>query len=172
MDIKEWMPEFSVSAEDDKELMIYFVKTKYIEDIIENKKWMVLGRKGTGKTAIYEYFSSNNFKSDINIVVPLNFKDYPWPIHRLYKETMEGELNAYFKSWNYLFVTQALTALISHKESKGSLNKELVNAKKLILEIYGKPNPSIIETIKSKLGRVDKLALPSLEIGELAISTG
>ena len=119
MDIKEWMPEFSVSAEDDKELMIYFVKTKYIEDIIENKKWMVLGRKGTGKTAIYEYFSSNNFKSDINIVVPLNFKDYPWPIHRLYKETMEGELNAYFKSWNYLFVTQALTALISHKESKG-----------------------------------------------------
>jgi hypothetical protein len=56
MDIKDWLPEFKVSAESDADLLQYFLKTRYVEEVLSGTKWLVLGRKGTGKTAIYEYF--------------------------------------------------------------------------------------------------------------------
>jgi len=172
MDIKEWLPEFSVSSEEDKDLMRYFVKTKQISEILNQNKWMVLGRKGTGKTAIFEYFNSKQFAASNRLTVPLNFKDYPWPIHRLYKESMEGELNAYYKSWNYIIVTQALSNLISLIEKTSSLPEDLKNCKKIINSIYGKPNPTIIDTIKSKIGSLVSLSLPELNAGELSASLG
>jgi hypothetical protein len=86
MNIKEWLPEFKVSSESDDELIQYFFKTRHIDELLTSSKWLVLGRKGTGKTAIYEYFKKTD-SSNINgfNVIPLNFKDYPWPLHRMYK---------------------------------------------------------------------------------------
>lgn len=172
--IKEWLPEFPVSSEDDVDLMNYFLNTPQIRELIETQKWMVLGRKGTGKTAIYRYFQSTKYLNNgKKITIGLNFKDYPWPIHKLYKETMEGEINAYFKSWTYLITIQSLTKLIAHFENKKiELPKELLNAKKLIEKIYGNPIPSVIEVIKGKLFRIDKLSLPSVDVGDINLSAG
>jgi SpoVK/Ycf46/Vps4 family AAA+-type ATPase len=50
--IKDWLPEFEVSAETDTELQEYFLQTPELEKIINSKYWLLLGRKGTGKTAI------------------------------------------------------------------------------------------------------------------------
>ncbi len=112
-DIKEWLPEFEVSAETDTELQEYFVHTPELGKIINSKYWLLLGRKGTGKTAIYKYLEkSKPSQINNNIVVPLNFKDYPWPAHRLYKESISGELSAYQKSWRFLFFVKLISGLI------------------------------------------------------------
>ena len=118
-DIKNWLPEFSVSAETDTELQDYFFDTPEVQKIVNSKNWLLLGRKGTGKTAIYKYLEQVK-PSDINDyhVISLNFKDYPWPAHKLYKEALSGELSAYQKSWRYLFFVKLLSKLIEIKESK------------------------------------------------------
>lgn len=174
MSIKQWLPEFPISSEDDVDLMNYFLNTPQIRELIETPKWMVLGRKGTGKTAIYKYFQSPEYLNNgKRITIGLNFKDYPWPIHKLYKDTMEGEINAYFRSWTYLITIQSLTKLIAHFEKNGiELQKDLLNAKKQIEKIYGNPFPSVIEVIKGKLFRLNKLSLPSIEAGEINLSAG
>lgn len=119
MNIKEWFPEFKVSAEADTDLHTYFVKTDHVKAIFSGAKWLVLGRKETGKTAIYEYSKVSKPEAiGVTCTVPLSFKEYPWPVHRLYKETMEGELVAYQKSWHYLFVVQALSQLIKVREQR------------------------------------------------------
>ena len=174
MDIRDWLPEFKVSAESDAELQHYFLKTRYVEDVSSGTKWLVLGRKGTGKTAIYEYFKKS---SPVTLEgahpLSLNFKDYPWPIHKLYKESMEGELTAYQKSWHYLLIVQSLAEIIRITESSGEkLSKDLANTKKYLSQIYGNPFPSIIEIIKSKIARLDGLSLPTLEAGEACLKTG
>ena len=64
-DITTWFPEFKVSAESDRELMRYFVKTPLLGRILTEDRWMVIGRKGTGKTAIYEYLRQA-VPSDLN----------------------------------------------------------------------------------------------------------
>jgi hypothetical protein len=172
-DIKTWLPEFKASAEADFELLRYFIKTPYLFQIIEGR-WLVLGRKGTGKTSIFEFLRQYPpiFNSH-TATVALNFKDYPWPVHKLYKEDMEGELTAYQKSWHFLFATQALAQLIRiYDESSTPLNSELKGAKKVMQNIFGSPFPSLVEAVKSKLFRISEFSLPNAEIGEFSGSLG
>lgn len=173
-DIKDWLPEFEVSAETDTELQEYFLLTPELEKIINSKYWLLLGRKGTGKTAIYKYLEKSiPSKINNNIVVSLNFKDYPWPAHKLYKESIAGELSAYQKSWRFLFFVKLISRLIEIKESNSeSLSKELKWAKKYIEKVFGNPDPSIMEVLFSKLARIKKLAGPGMDLDETSFNVG
>lgn len=174
MDIKEWFPEFQVSAETDTELQSYFFKLPQIQKIFDTKSWLVLGRKGVGKTAIYEYLKSTT-PADANgyNVICLNFSDYPWPAHQLYKEALAGELSAYQKSWRYLFFTKALSRLIDIKrERKEKLSQELKWAGEYINKICGSPDPSLKEIIMSRISRVNKIAGPGVALDDLELSGG
>lgn len=173
MSISELLPEFPVSAEEDKDLMNYFINLPYIQDLVSTNKWMVLGRKGTGKTAIYEYFRSPKIVNNNVFSININFKDYPWPIHKLYKESMEGESSAYSRSWKYLIYSKLVADLVSRYDADGlKIDKNLGNARKLLTQIYGRPNPTVSELIRNKLTRVQALTLPVLQSGNVNISGG
>jgi hypothetical protein len=174
MDIKEWFPEFQVSAETDVDLQSYFFKLPEVKQITTSRSWLVLGRKGMGKTAIYEYLK-NADATDLDgyHTICINFSDYPWPAHQLYKESLAGELSAYQKSWRYLFFVKALSKLIEIKEANNeSLNKDLKWAKKYIEKIYGNPDPSLTEVIFSKIGRLSSIGGPSVEGDDLSFEVG
>lgn len=173
-DIKNWLPEFEVSAETDSELQEYFLQTAELKKILERKYWLVLGRKGTGKTAIFKYLESSKPEDlNDNHVISLNFKDYPWPAHRLYKETLAGELSAYQKSWRFLFFVKLLSKLIEIKESNSeSLSKELKWAKKYIDKIFGNPDPTLMEVLFSKLARIKKLKGPGADFEDVDFNVG
>jgi len=174
MDIKEWFPEFQISAETDVELQNYFFKLPEIKEITNSRSWLVLGRKGMGKTAIYEYLRQAA-ESDLDgyNTICINFSDYPWPAHQLYKESLAGELSAYQKSWRYLFFVKGLSKLIEIKEQQGeALNKELKWAKKYIEKIYGNPDPSLTEVIFSRIGRLSSIGGPGVEIDDFSIDVG
>lgn len=174
MDIKEWFPEFQVSAETDTDLQSYFFKLPEVQEITESKSWLVLGRKGMGKTAIYEHLKQSDIgKLNGFNTVCINFSDYPWPAHQLYKESLAGELSAYQKSWRYLFFVKALSKLIEIKTIKEEkLSKELKWAETYINKIYGNPNPSLTEVIFSKIGRLSSIGGPELEIEDFSVDVG
>ena len=167
-DITEWMPEFMVSAESDRDLMRYFVKTPLIKSVVRSGRWMVIGRKGTGKTALYEYLKQAP-KAEIDgfNTIALNFKDYPWPIQKLYREAMESEISSYQRSWRYIIVVKALARLIESR--KDNLNADLKSAKKLIESLYGSPNPGLIEIVKAKVLGLKSFNLPEIEAVGLSL---
>jgi len=174
MDIKEWFPEFQVSAETDTELQSYFFQLPEIRQITNSRSWLVLGRKGMGKTAIYEYLKASS-QDALNgfITICVNFSDYPWPAHQLYKESLAGELSAYQKSWKYLFYVKAISKLIEIKEQNNEkLNKELKWAKSYIEKIYGNPDPNLTEVIFSKIARIDKIGGPGVDIEDMSFDIG
>lgn len=174
MDVKNWFPEFQVSAETDIDLQKYFFKLPEVKEITDSRSWLVLGRKGMGKTAIYEHLKQAE-TSDLNNfnTICINFSDYPWPAHQLYKETLAGELSAYQKSWRYLFFVKALSKLIEIKEGQGEgLNKELKWAKEYIEKIYGNPDPSLREVIFSKVARLASIGGPGIEAGDFSFDVG
>ncbi len=174
MDIKEWFPEFQVSAETDVDLQNYFFKLPEIQEITNSRSWLVLGRKGMGKTAIYEHLRQAEATdlNDFNTIC-INFSDYPWPAHQLYKESLAGELSAYQKSWRYLFFVKALSRLIEIREKDGdSLNKEMEWAKNYIEKVYGNPDPSLREVIFSKIGRLASIGGPRLEVDDFSVDVG
>ena len=45
MDIRDWLPEFQVSAETDRDLQTYFFKLPAIKDIIESRACWFLEEK-------------------------------------------------------------------------------------------------------------------------------
>ncbi|MCK9372081.1 MAG: hypothetical protein M0P91_02700 [Sulfuricurvum sp.] len=174
MDIKDWFPEFQISAETDTDLQSYFFQLPEVNQITNSRSWLVLGRKGMGKTAIYEYLK-NSGASALNgyHTICINFSDYPWPAHQLYKESLAGELSAYQKSWKYLFLVKALSKLIEIKESNNeTLNKELKWAKNYIEKIYGNPDPSLAEVIFSKIGRISKIGGPGIDSDDISFDIG
>ena len=173
-DVKNWFPEFQVSAETDEELGEYFFTVPEINQLINSKSWLVLGRKGIGKTAIFKHLEAAE-KNDLKgySVISLNFKDYPWPIHKLYKESLSGELSAYQKSWKYLFFVKALSKLIEQQGvDKKKLSNDLKWAKNYIEKIYGRPDPTILEVLRSKIVRIDKISAPSTGIAGIPFSGG
>ena len=174
MDIKDWFPEFQVSAETDTELQSYFFQLPEVRQITDSRSWLVLGRKGMGKTAIYEHLkvsppqALNGFET-----ICVNFRDYPWPAHQLYKDSLAGELSAYQKSWRYLFFVKAISKLIEIKEDGGEkLNKEMKWAKGYIEKVYGNPDPSLTEVIFSKIARVKKVGGPGVDVEDLSFDLG
>tara|TARA_B110000211_G_C14066833_1_gene548059 strand:+ start:966 stop:2450 length:1485 start_codon:yes stop_codon:yes gene_type:complete len=174
MDIKEWFPEFQVSAESDVDLQNYFFKLPEIQEITNSRSWLLLGRKGMGKTAIYEYLKKAKTE-ELNgyNTICINFSDYPWPAHQLYKESLAGELSAYQKSWRYLFFVKALSKLVEIKELNGEgLNKELKWAKNYIEKIYGNPDPSLTEVIFSKICRLSSIGGPGIEVDDFSLDVG
>ncbi|MER0202941.1 MAG: hypothetical protein DU480_03595 [Nitrosomonas sp.] len=174
MDIKEWFPEFQVSAETDTDLQSYFFKLPEIKKITNSRSWLVLGRKGMGKTAIYEYLKqSSNYVLNDYFTICINFGDYPWPAHQLYKESIAGELSAYQKSWRYLFFVKGLSRLIEIKKAKGEkLNKELRWAEIYINKIYGNPDPTLTEIIFSKISQLSSIKGPNVELDDFSIESG
>lgn len=174
MDIKEWFPEFQVSAETDVDLQNYFFKLPEVKEITSSRSWLVLGRKGMGKTAIYEYLKQAKISELNNYnTICINFSDYPWPAHQLYKESLAGELSAYQKSWRYLFFVKSLSKLIEIKvKNQEVLNKELKWAKKYIEKVYGSPDPSLTEVIISKIGRISSIGGPGIEVDDFSIDVG
>lgn len=172
-DITDWMPEFKVSAESDRDLMRYFVKTPLLNRVLKDGRWMVIGRKGTGKTALYEYLRQAP-PSDLagHRSIALSFKDYPWPIQRLYREAMESEISSYQRSWKYLIIVRCLGGLIEATESKGKLHAELAEAKAVLEKFFGNPNPGLLEIVKSKLFRIKSLSLPGAELDDASLTLG
>jgi hypothetical protein len=172
-DITEWMPEFKVSAESDRDLMRYFVKTPLLNRVIREGRWMVIGRKGTGKTALYEFLRQ---ASPVDLAgyhaIALSFKDYPWPIQRLYREGMESEISSYQRSWKYLIVVRCLAGLIETTGAKGRLPKDLEEAKGVLQKFFGNPNPGLLDIVKSKLFRLKAFSLPGAELDDVSLTLG
>lgn len=174
VDIVDWLPEFKVSAESDNDLMGYFVKTPLIAKLLTGGKWMAIGRKGTGKTALFEFLRQaspkeiSGYKS-----IPLNFENYPWPVHKLYHESMESEISAYQRSWKYIIIVKAISGLIEDFENRGvKLTRSLKEAKNIIEKIFGSPNPSLGETLKSKVLGLKSLSLPGVDIDSASFTMG
>ena len=55
-----------LDAESDRSILNYFVQTGSVEEIKEGK-YLVLGRKGSGKTAIFKYLEKEEHTKD-NVV--------------------------------------------------------------------------------------------------------
>jgi len=114
MNLLELIENFgAIDAENDERLIEYFYHTKIIDELLDYKKSIIIGRKGSGKTAIYKYIL--NIKKEI--CSPLLFKDYPWKTHDRYKNNIVSERESYVNSWTFFFYIEIFKKLIELKKS-------------------------------------------------------
>jgi len=94
-EIENWKLEAKLEDSDR-----YFYHTRVVARILKGQKLYVVGRKGTGKTAISEYF--NNLKEKNYFAQKLTFKNFPF--NKLYELQDNGftRPNQYITLWKYV----------------------------------------------------------------------
>jgi hypothetical protein len=166
--IAEWINFGQVSAERDENLSKYFFDNGVLQSVIGNRhQFLVLGRKGAGKTAVFQHLSDNpdKYLSTSDSSVNLSLQNYSWNVHGLLATEGKAYSLAYIHSWKYIVYLFAVRKLIE----AGVKTKKLDAARKIIQRVYTSPTPGLGEVIGRKFLQLSKLRLPG---GKLGIDDG
>ncbi|WP_323029109.1 P-loop ATPase, Sll1717 family [Castellaniella defragrans] len=165
MSILEWISFGKVSAERDDLLSNYFFDNGVLNSVIQSpSSFLVLGRKGAGKTAVFRYFNenSNQFIEDKDIHIPLSFEDYNWNIHSLLTNEKKAESMLYKQSWRLIILIEAIKAYKAWFDQEGKhIPKRIASATKLLEKLFDSPVPSIYQIVGQKLLSISGIKLPN-----------
>jgi len=100
----------AVAAEDDDVLLDYFLSTQQVSSVEDGSAFLILGRKGSGKTAIVRHFSEGS--STDSISKALSLRSYPWNTHASRKDLGASDIESYVASWRYLIAVEIATRAV------------------------------------------------------------
>jgi len=159
-----------VAAEDDA-VLDYFLATDAVAQIEKKQAFLVLGRKGSGKTAIVRHFTEGHSKSRSK---PLNLRGYPWKVHAQRVDRGASEVEAYVSSWRYLIALEFASMVLHDTERPRYEKVEALTS--FFNENYGGINPSLSDILRPKRLRISKYSLqPSIfgnAIGGIELDRG
>lgn len=110
-----------------------------------HERFVIVGRKGSGKTAIYKrLIKQRQFNT---FTYGHTFDDYPWPYHNAQAQAGVPEERRFLNSWRYL-ILMALSKLVLndqsqpwHEDAVDSLN--LVES--FVVDSYGSRDPDLTQ---------------------------
>lgn len=126
-----------VEAEADS-VLDYFVEMNIAHNIEESDSFMVIGRKGTGKTALFRFFTE---KKHENCSSALNLSGYPWKVHEGFKDKGVEDVESYVASWKYLIAIELSKNILNQSEDYHL--KEVMELDRFFKDNYGSINPTI-----------------------------
>lgn len=140
------IPSFGkVEAEGDAVLLDYFVAMNITNNIDRNDTFMVLGRKGSGKTALFRYFTEEKHK---NFSTALNLNGYPWKLHEKILDEGVEHVESYVASWKY-FIAIEMAKLVIKLSDRYQMT-EVLELNKFLNKNYGTNSPSIRDIFAPK----------------------
>lgn len=103
-----------IDAESELQLADFFIRTDAYMRIEDVEHIVVLGRKGTGKTAIYKALMQRAARFRNTHAVGLQFRNYPWQAHSEFEDANAAPVERYIESWQFLILVElAKLALLS-----------------------------------------------------------
>jgi len=133
-------------ADQDALLIEAFEDHSAFESLKNHKRFCILGRKGSGKTAIFKKMLSHSKWN--KFAFGHTFSDYPWHFHEKQKSIGVPEEQCYVQSWLYLcFIT--LAKLLLNKDSSQPWSEtavdHLARVERFILDSYGTLDPDVTQ---------------------------
>ncbi len=151
-----------VAAEDDA-VLEYFLNTDATSSIASGKTLMVLGRKGTGKTALVRYLTENRETSRA-----LNLRSYPWNVHAKRIDRGASNIEAYVSSWRYFLAVQLASLALSQKNAWDSFEAKPLSA--FLNQNYGAENPAISDVLRPPKLNLKKISFAPSYLGVTLLS--
>lgn len=164
MSILNWIDFGKVSAERDDLLSQYFFDNGVLKAVCDSPtSFLVLGRKGAGKTAIFRHLTENprEFLGADDLLVPLSFEDYNWNIHALLTNENKAQSLLYKQSWRFVILVESLKAVAAWFSRTGKQPpKQIATATKLLERLFDSPVPTIYQIVGRKLLALSGFKLP------------
>jgi hypothetical protein len=143
------------------------------------KKFLILGRKGSGKTAIYKQLIGKY--SNEHFSFGYSFNDYPWQHHDLQAKVGVPEELRYVPSWQYL-ILMGLSKILLNMDQSQPWSDESFNSietiERFVVDSYGSRDPDMTQLFspevelrfKGELNfKVLKFATEGVKVRELPI---
>jgi energy-coupling factor transporter ATP-binding protein EcfA2 len=125
-----------IAAEDDSVLLEYFLSTDAVRQIETGKYILVIGRKGSGKTALVRHFTETGKRSHGK---PLSLRSYPWTAHENLVDKGASTTEAYVASWK-LLISIRLASMVCNLGQ--NLYTDSISAlEKFLVKNYGSIDP-------------------------------
>lgn len=144
-----------VDAESEDKLAEYFVDTGVLSRLKNGRKQYVIGRKGSGKTAL---FSLANQEKLGHHVIRIDFADYAWESHKQIQEGGLSPESAFVASWKFTFLMAACRYW-----AKDAPKKVKKKAQEYYKRIYRDEEPGVLEFLIDRFRRVRRVDLPGVE---------
>jgi hypothetical protein len=108
------IPEFGrIDAESEAQLGAFFVRTDAYARIENQEHIIVVGRKGTGKTAIYKTLLERPENYSNFFATGLQFRDYPWGMHQEVQDSAAAPVERYSASWKFLILVELAKLILT-----------------------------------------------------------
>jgi len=151
IDLRKLASFGDVAAEDDS-VLEYFLSTNAVKQIQQDEAFLVLGRKGSGKTAIVRFFTESPQQGFSRA---LNLRGYPWNVHASRVDCGASDAEAYVASWRYLIAVEMASLALRHAPASSHSQAKSIN--KFFADNYGGAEPGLKDILrppKLKLGRL------------------
>lgn len=157
----------SLAAESDDELFNYFVVTPIAETIVLRDIGLVLGRKGSGKTALFRQMEEllSRQKLDHVNVIRLNMDDYAWAAFSSFRDLGLSDEHAATVAWQLAIPLQIAVGVANANVAWTNQSAPHVNIlRKFVSDNFSEAQPSL-ETTASLFGQFS-----SLQVGAFGVA--
>jgi len=117
-EVSRWKRE--AKAEDNAR---YFWHVREVDQISQGDAYFVIGRKGSGKTAICEYF--NSLESHDAFSEKLSFRSFPWNELYIHKNQKYTNPNQFITIWKFLIYSTVCRLMLKNQALDEGLRTEL-----------------------------------------------
>lgn len=131
------------------------------------ERFLILGRKGSGKTAIFKRFITE--RQPLVFAYGHSFDDYPWQHHDLQAQTGVPEERRYVHSWKYLILIGLAKVLLNNDQSQPWDERAFASLAALedfVVDSYGSRDPDLRQLFspEKELRFKGALRFPFLEV--------
>jgi hypothetical protein len=115
-------------------------------DAVSHKRPIVIGRKGTGKTALFKKLV--DLKDPETFTYGHTFAEYPWGHHKLQEQSGVPAERRYAHSWVYLINLTMAKILLNHDQTQPwceEASEDIGQLRKFVRDSYGTPDPKVVE---------------------------
>lgn len=165
----------AIDADSDELLRDCFQDHPAYLDVRSIKRFLVLGRKGSGKTAIFKRLMVDS--SGGAIATGHSFDDYPWAHHDLQAQSGVPDERRYVHSWRYL-ILMGLAKMLLNSDHTQPWSEEAADSgatlEDFVIDSYGSRDPDFRQLFSpsKQLRFKGTLRLGLLDIGgdQVAVS--
>lgn len=145
-----------IAAESDQILLDTFHDHESYFDLRDHKKFLIIGRKGSGKSAIFRKILSDCSQRENSFAAGLNLDNYPWPYHSRMAEAGVPAENRFTPSWEYLILIQLCKIVATQDNASVDYGRlqDVSKLKNFLIDTYGSTEPSL-DRIFSPRTRID-----------------
>jgi hypothetical protein len=111
-----------------------------------HKKPIVIGRKGTGKTALFKKLI--DLQGPETFTYGHTFAEYPWGHHKLQEQSGVPAERRYANSWIYFINLTMAKILLNHDQTQpwcDEVTEDIGQIRKFVKDSYGTYDPKVVE---------------------------